>query len=168
MFIPLDDLKLGQEYQEIIPDEEDGETKVLILANIPGEVISVYLIGYYDLTEKGKEFLLAAPFTENGLSDLLETIPIEDYRSDNFFEKYGFYDEAIIFYDTFPAFDKVNNEYVGDVFFEAIPEEKPIPELVWEDSIRVLKLKLTILWVLVISLLLGNLWLIYLLIKYIK
>lgn len=131
-FIPIKDLEVSKIYKEDIPAEPEpnpDRAKVLILKkDIENKLVAVYLIGYYELTEKGKDFLLA------NIGDL-NVIPLDDYRNNEqgfFFNKYGFEDEGIIFYDEFTDDETVCNEYVGSIKFydpeDYIPPAPPEPK----------------------------------------
>lgn len=122
--VPLIELKKGETYEEVLLDETDDagsqeEAHAIILHNSPNLLI-VYLSGCYSITEEGKQNLLNAGCEEKGISDYLEAIPTSDYQHDDhnhFFNKYGFHDEAIIFYDHMVDHQTVDNDYVGRIQF---------------------------------------------------
>lgn len=122
-YLPVTSLKPGRIYEEIIPDEPfkpGSENRCLVILNDPGKVLVVYLLSF-GLTEKGKEFLM-----EPSLTKRLEDIPKEDYQGcdrrsyfnkrNSFFDKYGFEDEGIMFYDNL-GHDFEDNDYVGKIYF---------------------------------------------------
>ena len=120
--IKLSELKVGELYTEHLTEEDpyNGEScEVLILVNdLPNLVI--YLGGIYQLSPKGKKFLLENNSSVETLNDALEAIPLNDYRElpyTKFFEKYGFFDEGIIFYDLIQDEFTVDNENVGSLTF---------------------------------------------------
>lgn len=119
----LTDLKRGETYIERLEEETlEQESPVIILANVHQKVLWVYLIGYYEIEQKGRDLLLSAEHTEDALTELLESIPLEDYQLEGrgFYNKHGFYDEALIPYTIFPDEYTVENEYVGNITFKPI------------------------------------------------
>ena len=125
--IKLSELKVGELYTEHLPDEDpnnEESCEVLILVNdLPNMV--VYLGGFYNLSPTGKKFILENNSSVDTLTDALNAIPDDDYREtpySKFFDKHGFYDGGIIFYDKIKDEFTLDSDYVGSVTFS---KEKP-------------------------------------------
>ena len=117
--IELKDLLPGETYYEIFLEEEGEGEEVIILHNSPGLLIA-YLSGAYDIKEDGKKLLIELGNKgPERISNFLESIPDEEYRRELpfLYNKYGFFDEGIIFYDNFKDSYTVDNEYVGLIQF---------------------------------------------------
>lgn len=130
-FIPLSDLVVGKKYLELLTEDfgntEPGESECIILhKDLSKNLIIVYLSGCFPIKRKGLNFLL-----KKVLEPDLD-IPIEDYQNRStenfFFDKYGFYDEGVIFYSKVDGVDTVINEYVGPIKFYKAPRKSHTPK----------------------------------------